>query len=86
MEEVLSVLRSSLTAGPPSSSPAAGAEAELSLAVQPSLEIVEETPTRSHGDMGLDAPLWEHDPNEEECVDGGDRLGMEGDLDIEDDE
>ena len=86
MEEVLSVVRSSLTAGPPSSSPAVGAETELSLDGQPSLEIVEETPATAHDDMDLDAPLWEHDPNEEEYVDGGDGLGIEGDLDVEDDE
>ena len=83
MEEVLGVVRSSLTAPPPSSSPTAGAEAELAPAAQPPLEIVEETPA---DDMDLDAPLWEHDPNEGEYVDGGEGAGIEGDLDVEDDE
>jgi hypothetical protein len=82
MEEVLGVVRPLLTAPPPSSSPA-GAEAELALAAaQPSLEIVEETPA---DDMDLDAPLWEHDPNEGEYVDGGEGVVIEGDLDVEDD-
>jgi hypothetical protein len=81
MEEVLGIVRSSLTAPPPSSSPAAGAEAELALAAQPPLEIVEEMPA---DDMDLDAPLWEHDPIEGDYVDGGEGVGIEGDLDVDD--
>ena len=83
MEEVLGVVRASLTAPPPSTSLTAGVEAELALAAQPPLEIVEETPV---DDMDLDAPLWEHDPNEGEYVDGGEGVGIEGDLDVDDDE
>ena len=91
MDEVLGVVRSSLTAPPPSAA-AAGAStigAGLAPAGQPHpLEIVDETPeTAIHDDIDLDAPLWEHDTNEVEMeyVDGGEGVGIEGDLDVEDD-
>ena len=29
-------------------------------------------------------PLWEHDANEDECVDTGEGAGIEGDLDVDD--
>lgn len=86
MEEVLGLVRSSLTAPPPSSSPATAIEAELALPMQLPLEIVDETPTGAHDDMDLDAPLWEHDGNEDEYIDAGEGVGIEGDLDVEDDE
>ncbi|KAH9983701.1 HRDC-like protein [Russula compacta] len=87
MEDVLSVVRSSLTAPPPSSSPATTGGTELPLpAAPPPLEIVDETPARAHDDMDLDAPLWEHDVDEVEYVDAGEGIGIEGDLDVEDDE
>jgi len=35
-------------------------------------------PTRGHNDMDLDAPLWEHGANEEEYVDAGEEVRMEG--------
>jgi hypothetical protein len=80
MEEVLDVVRSSLTAPPPSLS----SVTERPLAVQPTLEIVDETPAGAHDDMDLDAPLWEHDANEFEYMDAGEGVGIEGDLDVED--
>jgi hypothetical protein len=94
MEEVLSVVRSSLTAPPPLSAAASTASAatgaELAPTAQPrALEIVDETPASAvHDDLDLDAPLWEHDPNEVgmEYVDGGEGVGIEGDLDVDDDE
>jgi hypothetical protein len=93
MDEVLSVVRSSLTAPPPSAVAAAGASttgAELAPAGQPhALEIVDETPaTAAHDDIDLDAPLWEHDTNEIQMdyMDGGEGVGIEGDLDVEDDD
>lgn len=88
MEEVLGVVRSSLTAPPPSSSPVpttGGTEQPLP-APPPPLEIVDETPARTHEDMDLDAPLWEHDVDEVEYLDAGEGIGIEGDLDVEDDE
>ncbi|KAI0248854.1 hypothetical protein BJV78DRAFT_1284515 [Lactifluus subvellereus] len=48
------------------------------------LEIVDETPAMPHDDMDLDAPLWEHDDNEIEYIDAGEGVGIEGDLDLED--
>jgi len=93
MDEVLGVVRSSLIAPPPSAAPAASVSttgAELAPAGQPhALEIVDETPaTAVHDDIDLDAPLWEHDTNEVEMeyVDGGEGVGIEGDLDVEDDD
>jgi RNA polymerase Rpb4 len=93
MEEVLGVVRSSLTAPPPFSAAASTVSAtgaELAAAAQPrALEIVDETPASAvHDDLDLDAPLWEHDPNEVEMeyVDGGEGIGIEGDLDVDDDE
>ena len=86
MEEVLGLVRSSLTAPPPSSSPATAVEAELTLPMPLPLEIVDETPTGAHDDMDLDAPLWEHDGNEDEYMDAGEGVGIEGDLDVDDDE
>jgi hypothetical protein len=93
MEEVLGVVRSSLTAPPPISAAASTASAtgaELAPAAQPrALEIVDETPASAvHDDIDLDAPLWEHDPNEVEMnyLDGGEGVGIEGDLDVDDDE
>ena len=92
MDEVLGVVRSSLTALPPSTA-AAGAStsgAELAPAGQPhALEIVDETPvTAAHDDIDLDAPLWEHDINEVgmDYMDGGEGVGIEGDLDVDDDD
>jgi len=75
MEEVLDIVRSSLAAPPPTSSSAP----------QPLLEIVDETPAGAHDDADADAPLWEHDANEIEYVDAGEGLGIEGDLDVDDD-
>ena len=94
MDDVLGIVRSSLTAPPPSAAAAAaGASttgAELAPIAQPHvLEIVDETPaTAPHDDIDLDAPLWEHDTNEVvmEYMDGGEGVGIEGDLDVEDDE
>ena len=93
MDEVLGVVRSSLTAPPPSAAVAASASTagtELAPAGQPhALEIVDETPaTAAHDDIDLDAPLWEHDTNEigMDYMDGGEGVGIEGDLDVEDDE
>ena len=92
MDDVLGVVRSSLTA-PLSAAAAAGASTtggEMAPAAQPhALEIVDETPaTAVHDDLDLDAPLWEHDTNEVEMVymDGGEGVGTEGDLDVEDDD
>ena len=79
MEQVLGLVRSSLTAPPPPSSPATAAEAELALSMQRPLEIVDETPTGAHNDMDLDAPLWE-----DEYIDAGEGVGIDGDLDVED--
>ena len=86
MEEVLGLVRSSLTAPQPSSSPATAMETELALPMQLPLEIVDETPSGAHDDMDLDAPLWEHDANEDAYIDAGEGVGIEGDLDVEDDE
>lgn len=94
MDEVLGVVRSSLTAPPPSTTAtttgASATGAELAPAGQPQvLEIVDETPaTAAHEDIDLDAPLWEHDTNEIEMeyMDGGEGVGVEGDLDVDDDE
>ena len=57
MEEVLGVVRSSLTALPPSSSPAATTETELALAAEPPLGIIDKMPARAHDNMDLDASL-----------------------------
>lgn len=75
MEEVLGLVRSSLAAPPPTSSDAP----------RPLLEIVDETPAGTLDDPDADAPLWEHDATEMEYVDAGEGLGIEGDLDVEDD-
>ncbi|KAH9970692.1 HRDC-like protein [Lactifluus volemus] len=83
MEEVLAVVRSSLTAPPPLAS--SSSVTNRSLASQPTLEIVEETPAEVQDDMDLDAPLWEHDIDEIEYMDAGEGAGIEGDLDLEDD-
>ena len=80
MEDVLEVVRSSLSAPPPSSASAT----EPPLAAQSMLEIVDETPAMPHDDMDLDAPLWEHDDNEIEYIDAGEGVGIEGDLDVDD--
>ncbi len=94
MDEVLGVVRSSLTAPPPSPAAAAGPAAsitgaELASAARPrALEIVDETrATAVYDDIDLDAPLWEHDTNdiEMEYIDGGEGVGIEGDLDAEED-
>ena len=77
MEEVLRNGQSSLNALPHSSFPASAVETELAPPAQPSLEVVDELPTRGHNDMGLDAPLWEHGANEE-YVDAGEEVRMEG--------
>ena len=84
MEEVLGVVRSSLTAPPPASSPTAALGAELVPPAQLPLEIVDETPATAHDDMDLDAPPWEHDVNDDEYIDAGEGAGIEGDLDVED--
>ena len=93
MDDVLGVVRSSLTAPPPSAAAASGVSttgAELAPAAQPhALEIVDETPaTAVHDDLDLDAPLWEHDTNEigMDYMDGGEGVGIEGDLDVDDGE
>jgi hypothetical protein len=95
MDDVLGVVRSSLTAAPPSATAATTTGAfttgtELAPAGLPHvLEIVDETPaTGAHDDIDLDAPLWEHDTNEIEMeyLDGGEGVGIEGDLDVDDDE
>ncbi|KAI0299513.1 hypothetical protein BC826DRAFT_1102642 [Russula brevipes] len=85
MEEVLGIVRSSLAAPPPSSSPTAATGADLALPTPAPLEIVDETPARAHDDMTLDGPLWESDVNEVEYMDAGEGVGIEGDLDVEDD-
>jgi len=46
--------------------------------------MVDETRTRAHGDMDLDALLWEQNTNEGEYVDAGEGVGIEGDLGVED--
>jgi hypothetical protein len=74
LEEVLDIVRSSLTAPPPASCSTP----------QPRLEIVDETPAEAHDDTDADAPLWEHDANEMEYLDAGEGVGIEGDLDIDD--
>ncbi|KAI0250411.1 hypothetical protein BJV78DRAFT_1283213 [Lactifluus subvellereus] len=61
-----------------------GIATEHPLAAQLMLEIVDETPAMPHDDMDLDAPLWEHDDNEIEYIDAGEGVGIEGDLDLED--
>jgi hypothetical protein len=53
MEEVLGLVRSSVTAPPLLSSPATAVEAELALPIQLPLEVVDETPTGAHDDMDL---------------------------------
>jgi hypothetical protein len=73
MEEVLEIVRSSLTAPPPTSSSAP----------QPRLQIVDETPAGADDDA--DAPLWEPDAIEIEYMDAGEGMGIEGDLDVDDD-
>ena len=75
MEEVLEIVRSSLTAPPPTSASAP----------RPHLEIVDETPADAHDDPDADAPLWEHDANDIDYLDAGEGVGIEGDLDVEDD-
>jgi hypothetical protein len=84
MEEVLGVVRSSLTAPPPPPSPTTAPDADSALPAQLPLEIVDETPATAHDDMDLDAPLWEHDVNDDEYIDAGEGAGIEGDLDVED--
>jgi RNA polymerase Rpb4 len=90
MDEVLGVVRSSLTAPPPTAAAVAGVSttgAELAPGQPRALKIVDETPaTAVHDDIDLDAPLWEHDTNELEMeyVDGGEGVGIEGDLDVDD--
>ncbi|KAF8267635.1 RNA polymerase Rpb4-domain-containing protein [Lactarius quietus] len=75
MEEVLDIVRSSLTAPPQTSS----------FNPPPHLEIVDETPAEAHDDADADAPLWEHDANDIEYLDAGEGAGVEGDLDVDDD-
>ncbi len=92
MDEVLGVVCSSLTVPPPSSSTAAASAPSVELTPTSqlrALEIVDETPaTAIHDDIDPDAPLWEHDTNDVgmEYIDGGEGIGIEGDLDVEDDE
>ena len=45
---------------------------------QPSLEIVDELPTRGHDDVDLYAPLWEHGTTEGEYENAGEGVEMEG--------
>lgn len=52
-----------------------------SSAPQPRLEIVDETPA---DDADADAPLWEPDANDIEYLDAGEGVGIEGDLDVDD--
>ena len=47
------------------------------------LEIVDETHATAHDDIHLDAPLWEHDVNEDEYIYAGERAGIESDMDVE---
>lgn len=75
MEEVLEIVRSSLTAPPPAASSAP----------RSNLEIVDETPAGTHDDPDADAPLWEHDANEVDFLDAGEGVGIEGDLDVDED-
>ena len=75
MEEVLEVVRSSLTAPLPTSSSVP----------RPHLEIVDETPAGTHDDADADAPLWEPDATEIDFLDAGEGVGVEGDLDVDDD-
>ncbi|KAI9509994.1 HRDC-like protein [Russula earlei] len=82
MEDVLGIVRSSLLAPPSSLSPSA--TAEVTLPAPPPLEIVDETPARTY--VGMDLDVWEHDGNELEYMDAGEGVGIEGDLDVEDDE
>jgi len=86
MEEVLNVVRSSLIAPPPLSSPSVATGTELALPAPPPLEIVDETPATAQIDMDLDTSLWGHDANEMEYMDAGEGVGIEGDLDVEDHE
>jgi hypothetical protein len=87
MEEVLGIVRSSLTAPPPASSPIAAPGAELALPAQRPLEIVDETPATALDDMDLDAWLWEQNTNEDEDVYTGVGEGVvidsEGNRDVE---
>ena len=84
MEEVLGVVRSSLTVPPPSSSPAAAAETELALAAEQPLEVVDEVLARGHGGTDLDALPWKHNGSEGGRVYTGKGVGIEGDLEVED--
>jgi hypothetical protein len=86
MEEVLNVVRSSLIAPPPALSPSVAPGAEMVLPAPPPLEIVDETPATAQIDMDLDTSLWEHGDNEVEYMDAGEGAGIEGDLDVEDNE
>jgi len=49
-------------------------------------EIVDETPARPNDNTSLDTPLWGHDANEEEYADAGEGVGIEGDLEVQNDE
>lgn len=46
--------------------------------------MADETRTRAHDNMDLDALLWELDAIEDEYVDVGEGVGIEGGLDVED--
>jgi hypothetical protein len=50
----------------------------LPTVTQPSLEIVDELPTRGYDDMDLYAPLWEHGANEGEYENADEGVEMEG--------
>lgn len=82
MKGALVVMRTSLTTPPPATSPTTALNTELALPAQLSLETVDETPATAHDGMDLDAPLWEHDSNEDEYIDTGEGVGIEGDLDV----
>ena len=65
-------------------SPTTAVDAELALPVQLSLGMVDERRTRAYDDIDLDAPLWERDANEDGYVGAGEGVGVEGDVDVED--
>ncbi|KAI0258820.1 HRDC-like protein [Gloeopeniophorella convolvens] len=73
MEEVLDIVRSSLST-PATSSDGPSAPAPLEIVAETRLE-----------DYGADSMGWERDANEVEFVDAGEGAGIEGDLDVDDD-
>jgi hypothetical protein len=39
-------------------------------------------PAAAHGDMRLDAPVWEHDTNQDEHIDADEGVRIEADLGV----